>query len=385
MQREPSPGLGRSVRALALATVFALVAGTVVGGGIAWLQDARLGRPTLAFNYARMLGKRLPLLAEASAAGRPSVGFLGDSSVISYPDGQTVPERVQQATDRMRQRTGRIHVSSLAMPGAGPFDYYFLADHIAEADPDLVVIALNLDHFSKAWQGAYSRPQLAALIEPRRLAEALALPLHWTGLTTDRLLFSMGLVQAGGYDPLYWLTLRQAQAGRARDRFERWLQPGDDVTPEQAFHDRVDEQTIARLFTSPDIRHYRRSGLLEHYRETLAGLEADHPVIQVLAATIERFRGEDIEVIVYLAPVEISWLDSQDVLGSNGFAQTIAVVKQAVEASGGHFADLHAKLPADAFRDAPGHLAVPQAGEGGLDGPALLADLLAPLVIRRLD
>ena len=42
------------------------------------------------------------------------------------------------------------------MPGAGPFDYYFLADRIADAAPDLVVIALNLDHFSKAWKGAYT-------------------------------------------------------------------------------------------------------------------------------------------------------------------------------------------------------------------------------------
>ena len=88
---------------------------------------------------------------------------------------------------------------------------------------------------------------------------------------------------------------------------------------------------------------------------------------------------------MYLAPVEVSWLDSQGVLGHDGFAGTIAVLKQAVEASGGHFADLHAQLPAAAFRDAPGHLAVPQAGEKGIDGPALLADLLAPLVIRRLD
>jgi len=385
MEREPSPGPGISFRALRLAVVFALVAGTVVGSGIAWLQDARLGRPTLAFNYARMLGKRLPELAAARAAGQPSVGFVGDSSVVSYPAGRTLPERVQQASEGLQAGPRGIHVSSLAMPGAGPFDYYFLADQIAEARPDAVVIALNLDHFSRAWQGAYSRPQLAALIEPGRLGEALLLPLHWTGLTTDRLLFSMGLVQAGGYDPLYWLTLRQAQVGRARDRFERWLQSGDQPTPEQTFRDRVDEQTIARVFTSPDIRHYRRDALLEHYGESLAGLDPNQPVIRVLAATVARLREADIEVLVYLAPVEVSWLDAQGVLGREGFARTIAVVKQAVEASGGHFADLHAALPAEAFRDAPGHLAVPPPGEDGLDGPALLADLLAPLVVRRLD
>ena len=66
----------------------------------------------------------------------------------------------------------------------------------------------------------YSRPQLAGLIAPARLREALALPFHWIGLTTDQLLFYIGIVRSGGYDPWYWLTLRQTQVGRARERFE---------------------------------------------------------------------------------------------------------------------------------------------------------------------
>ncbi len=386
MQREATPRLRTVFWALGLATVFAGVAGAVVAGTISWLTDARLGRPTLVFNYSRMMGKRLPALAEAGSGALRTVGILGASSIISYPDGRTVPARVQQALDARSPSPGRIHVASLAMPGAGPFEYYFLADRIADAGPDLVVIALNLDHFSKAWKGAYSRPQLAALIEPGRLVEALSLPLHWTGLTTDRLLFYMGVVQAGGYEPLYWLTLRQAQVGRARARFERWLQGGGEETPEQRFKDRADERTIARVFTGPDIRHYRRAGLLEHYGETLAGLEPDHPVVRVIGATVERFRADEVAVLVYLEPVEVSWLESQAVLDRDGLARTIAVVRHAVETSGGRFADLHALLPADAFRDAPGHLAFPASeGEEGIDGPQLVASALAPLVIQSLD
>jgi len=385
MQREARTKLRTCLRALGLATAFALAAGTLVAGSISWLKDARLGRPTLAFNYSRMMGKWLPALADAGAGSGRTIGFLGDSSIISYPDGRTVPDRVQQAIDAHEPRRGRIHVAPLAMSGAGPFDYYFLADRIAGARPDLVVIGLNLDHFSAAWKGAYSRPQLAALIEPARLVEALSLPLHWTGLTTDRLLFYIGVVQAGGYDAFYWLTLRQAQVGRARTRFERWMQGGGEDTPEQGFSDRADEHTLARIFTGPEIRHYRRAGLLEHYQETLAGLEPDHPVVRVLAATVQRFRSDDVAVLVYLAPIEVSWLESQGVLDRDGLARTIAVVRQAIESSGGEFADLHDRLPADAFRDAPGHLVVPQEGEDGIDGPLLVAEALAPLVIRSLD
>ncbi|MEE2672735.1 MAG: hypothetical protein VX466_03005 [Myxococcota bacterium] len=385
MLREASTKLRTTLRALGLVTAFAVTAAALVAGSISWLKDARLGRPTVAFNYSRMMGKWLPALAEAGTRNRQTIAFLGDSSIISYPEGRTVPERVQQLIDARSPDSKQAHVASLAMSGAGPFDYYFLADRIAAARPDLVVIGLNLDHFSTAWQGAYSRPQLAALIEPGRLVEALSLPLHWTGLTTDRLLFYLGVVQAGGYDAFYWLTLRQAQVGRARARFEAWLQGGAADTPERAFRERSDERTLARLFTGPDIRHYSRAGLLEHYRPTLAGLEPDHPVLQVLAATVARFRSDDVAVLVYLAPVEVSWLESQAVLDRHGLARTLAVVRQAVESTGGEFADLHDLLPADAFRDAPGHLAIRPAGETEIDGPLVLADALAPLVIRSLD
>ena len=385
MQREATPGRGATLRALALALVFTAVTGTLVAASLSWLKDARLGRPTLELTYARMLGKRLPALAEAGSRKLQTVAVLGDSSIVSYPDGQTVPERLQQAVDGLGPDPGRIHIASLAMPGAGPFDYYFTADRVADAGPDLVVIALNLDHFSKAWQGAYSRPHLAALIEPPRLVEALTLPLHWTGLTGDRLLFYIGIVQAGGYQPFYWLSLRQAQMARARDRFERWLQGGGEDTPEQRFKNRADEHTIARLFTAADIRHYRRAGLLEHYQETLAGLEPDHPVVAVLAATVERFRNDGVAVLVYLTPVEVSWLEAQGILNPSGLERSIDVMRQAVESSGGSFVDLHARLPADAFRDAPGHLAFPKPGQDGIDGPRLLADVLAPLVIENLD
>jgi hypothetical protein len=333
------------------------------------------------FDYSRITGKRLPALTEARRPGQATVAVLGDSALVSYPEGRSVP-------DRLRERVP-FQVASLGVPGSGPFEYYFLADEIAAANPDLVVVAVNLDHFSRSWQGAYSRPQLSGLIGWGRLAEALALPLHWTGLTTDRLLFYVAVVEAGGYEPWYWLTLRQAQVGRAWRELEAGVQGGvyvsrndtGDDTPERRFRQAVDRQTLARVFTGPDIHRYRPGALREHYGETLAGLSEDHPVLQVLSATVARFRQRGIDVLVYVVPLDVEYLAEQGVLDRDGLAATVATLEEAVTRGGGSFADLHALFGTEAFRDAPGHLAF----EGDLDGPAQLAAALAPYVTKALE
>jgi hypothetical protein len=380
MQRDAMAGRGGTLRGLALLVCFGAVLAAVLAGGISWLRDARLGRPTLVFDYSRITGNRLPALAQAGRAGQTTVAVLGDSALVSYPDGRTVPDRLQERLP--------FHVASLGVPGSGPFEYYFLASEIAGADPDLVVIGVNLDHFSHAWQGAYSRPQLAGLIGAERLGEALMLPLHWTGLTTDRLLFYIGLVEAGGYEPWYWLTLRQAQMGRARQQLEAWLQgsgyvarndTGDD-TPERLFRQAVDRRTIERVFTGPDIHRYREDALREHYAVTLAGIPNDHPVLRVLAATVAGFRDRDVDVLVYAVPLDVEYLAEQGLLDRDGLDRTVSTLANAVIRNGGIFADLHALFETEVFRDAPGHLVF----EGDIDGPALLAEALAPSITKIL-
>ncbi len=376
MPRDAMPGLGQTLRALALGACFAAALAAVVSTSVAWLRDARLGRPTLVFNYSRMMGIRLPQLAETHRGGRATVGMLGDSALVSYPQNRSVPERLQEQV--------RPYVASLGMPGSGPFDYYFLADEIAAARPDLIVLALNLDAFSQTWQRAFSRPQLAGRIAFGRLGEALSLPLHWTGLTTDQLLFYVALVQAGGYEPWYWLTLRQAQVGRAWDQLEAWLQGGvyvarndtGDETPERLFREAADHATIARLFTDLDIHRYRREGLVDHYAEMLAGIPADHPVLEALGATVGRFTRDGIRILVYVVPLDVAYLDEHGLLNQAGLGDTLAAIEAVVASRGGTFVDLHDALPSEVLRDAPGHLFY----QGEIDGPALLAERLAPLV-----
>lgn len=378
MRRDETPA-PRVLYSLVRLACFGAALAAVLAAGIAWLRDAHLGRPTVPFDYSRMMEKRLPELQAAERRGETTVALLGASALVSYPEGRRVPDRLQQ---RLSAR-----VVSLGMPGSGPFDYYFLADEVAAVGPDAVVIAVNLDHFSEAWRDAYSRPQLAGWVRPARLAEALALPLERTGLTADRLLFYVAVVQAGGYDAWYWLTLRQAQLGRARERLEAWLQGGvyeprsdtGDDTPERRFRRAVSRDTIARVFDSPDLRHYREPALREHYEAVLAGLPDDDPVLEVLDATIRRLTGAGARVLVYVEPIETGPLRRAGLLddaGEAGLSRSLAALAATARARGASFVDLHDALPSEAFRDAPGHLAF----EDGVDGPDRLAALLAPAV-----
>jgi hypothetical protein len=380
----------RAAHRVGLICCFVVFVAAVVAGSISWLRDAKLGRPTIVFDFARVMGKRLPQI-EAARERAYTVAMLGDSALVSYPEGHSVPEQLQRAlVPRDRERA--IDVHSLGMSGTGPFDYYFLSDRIAHARPDLVVVALNLDHFSPSWLGAYSRPQLSGLIAPAHLPDALALPLHLTGLTTDRLLFYNAIVAANGYEPWYWLTLRQAQVGRARERLERWLGGSPDhrahapasSTAEEFFRDAANSATVARLFTGPDIYRYRAEGLVEHYASTLGGATPAHPTLRVLAATLRNLAATGVDTLVYLVPADVAYMQERGVFDAAGLAQTVAATEQVVAAAGGTFVDLHDALPTSAFRDAPGHLVY----EGhtrydGLDGPTRLAELLAPHVRAR--
>lgn len=375
MQRDEKPAR-RILHALARLACFGAALAAVLAGGLSWLRDARLGRPTLVFDFSRKLEKQLPELAAAERRGETTVAVLGASALVSYPEGRRVPDRLQE---RLPAR-----VVSLGMPGSGPFDYYFLADEVAAARPDVVVIAVNLDHFSQAWRNAYSRPQLAGWIHPERLPEAFALPLERTGLTADRLLFYVSVVRAGFYDAWYWLALRQAQLGRARAQLEAWLQGGvyeprndtGDDTPERSFRRAASQHTIARVFDSPDLRHYREPALREHYGAVLAGLPPDDPVLEVLDATVERLVEAGARVLVYVEPIETETLRRAGLLDEAGLSRSLEALAAQMRARGAVFVDLHDALPSDAFRDAPGHLAFEQ----GVDGPARLADELAPHV-----
>ena len=369
----------RVARLLALFACFGFFVWLTTAGGIRLIESAKLGKPTTNLTYARVVKGRLPELSPgASQPGTYRVGLLGDSIMVSYPQGRQVADRVQSAVAKLTRGAPPVRVHSLAAQGAGPFDYYFMADDIAAAEPDLVVISLTLGHLAEAWRGAYSRPELAGFIRPDRVWEALRLPLHRVGLTADRLFFYVGVVRLGGYEAWRNLALQQARVGRARHRLESRFSLSEGESPEQTFRDAVDQNKLDTLFV-PGYQRFRLLGLKEHFGAAMRGVEADLPVLQVLGATIRAFGRSGIPTLVFICPANLEYMASLGMVDEEGLGRTLAAIRREVVASGGEFADFHAALPDRAFRDAAGHLT----HQGEFDGPARLAELVAPSIANR--
>ncbi len=335
-------------------------------------------RPPVNLNIADVIERRLPELARNRAESREplhQIVVLGDSTVVSYRPGHQVPEQVEAELARLAPEGPRIELVSLAVSGVAPFDYYFLADRIIAAEPDGVLFSFNLDTVSPSWRNAYSRPELAGLTALRRVPEAASLPLDWVGLTLDRLLFYVSIVQLGGFDLWYQLMIDQARVGRARSEVQGWA---DGVFGGEASHvtkDAIDEHVLSSLFVpGPEHPYFRftEKGVLEHYRGALGGLGPDNPVLQALTAAVRDFERAGIPVFVYLTPVNVEHMDALGLLNREGLARTIAVVEEEVREAGGDFIDLHALLPDEGFRDGTGHFVV----DDEVDGPARVAQAL---------
>ena len=335
-------------------------------------------RPPVNLNIADVVERRLPELARNRAESREplhQIVVLGDSTVVSYRPGHQVPEQVEAELARLAPEGPRIELVSLAVSGVAPFDYYFLADRIIAAEPDGVLFSFNLDTVSPSWRNAYSRPELAGLTALRRVPKAASLPLDWVGLTLDRLLFYVSIVQLGGFDLWYQLMIDQARVGGARSEVQGWA---DGVFGGEASHvtkDAIDEHVLSSLFVpGPEHPYFRftEKGVLEHYRGALGGLGPDNPVLQALTAAVRDFERAGIPVFVYLTPVNVEHMDALGLLNREGLARTIAVVEEEVREAGGDFIDLHALLPDEGFRDGTGHFVV----DDEVDGPARVAQAL---------
>ena len=184
--RSGSAERGRSYWRFAAAfAAFALATPAVIFGSLDrfGVEEVEVG-----IDVVDALTAALPELArDAEVGGGWGVGFLGDSMVVSYPPGRTVPSRLEQAVEQLRGPRPRVKVVSLAAPGMGPFDYYFVANLVARAKPEQVILPFNLATLSVPWRGTFSRPELGGWLDPSQVTEALQLPLEWVGLTTDRL------------------------------------------------------------------------------------------------------------------------------------------------------------------------------------------------------
>ena len=303
------------------------------------------------------------------------VGVLGDSMLISYPPGRTVPARLQQVLDELGGGAPRVRVHSLATPGMGPFDYYFVSDRVAAAAPDEVILPVNLTVFSNGWRETFARPELAGFLPPSRLPEAFTLPLEWIGVTADRTLSYVAVVKSGGADRWQALMTEQARLGAAHDRIRLDLSARFAADVQAAFA--RDSYRYHRDRTViPKTKRLTPIGVEERFGRALAGVEPDDPSLQLLAAAIRVFRSHAVEVLVYTNPTNVEHIEAVGAANAAGLARTLASIEAVSDGAGARFVDLHALVLDAGFRDFAGHLSV----RGDVDGPLRLARRLAPLL-----
>jgi hypothetical protein len=323
---------------------------------------------------------RPPLLALAESRGQPDlerVALLGDSTVMSYPEGRRIVDRLLRAVNRETRDDPRVQVYQLTTEGQGPFDYYFIADVITSAHPDQALLAFNLSAFGIGTRKLFARPELAGFVGPARLGEAIGLPLHWIGLNTDELLFYNAVIGAGGYRPWRLLQREQVRVGRARAQVERWLGEWAGAHPEEEFRVALQKSEMRRILVPIGGGRYRQRPLRAHYAPALAGVDRDHPVLRVFGAMLSHLERSGIRTLVFTVPLNVEHIDLMGLFDEAGLARTLAAIEATVREAGGRFVDLHDLFPDQGFRDAAGHLTV----EGAIDGPAEVAAALVPHVV----
>ena len=240
------------------------------------------------------------------------------------------------------------------------------------AHPDQVVLTFNAMWLSEKEHLRTPRAETAGWIAPARLAETLALPFHRIGLTADRALFYVGLVQAGLGHAWVDLQREQARVGRGWQMLRNALSGGAEARLRSAARRTLVLSQFAGF-------RFRRAGALAFYGEGLAGASGRHPAILALAGAVRRLREEGIGVVVFVAPMNVEHLRLLGFDLDAGLRESLTVTAEAVRAAGGRFVDLHALLPNDCFADG-----VHFTRECAVDGPKTLAEALAPVLLENV-
>jgi hypothetical protein len=378
---------GLSWRALRIGAVsLCALAGVAIGLGapVALARSLGVDHPPLDINLLGNLRARLERLGPRLPFGpRPRLYVVGDSTVLSYARGRTIPVRLQQQLDALVGSQRSPLVQNFSAPGMSFFDHYLLADLFAANPPDLLVVNFNVANISTHRRVDLVRPPLAGALQLRRIPEALGMPLHEFGMTADRVLFYVAIVQAGGLEPWWWLSREQVRIAQGRKDLERWLGAHLSPTragaaPEAAFERRL---RAARMdgFLEPGRLRYTARGERDHFGQALEGVDTHHETIQTVDRTLAAYRRAGIDVVFYVNPTNVEHLERVGVYDPEGFGRTLAALEEVVRRNGAEYVDLHDLLPDAGFRDAAGHFATSK-----VDGPLRVAEALAPVVIEKM-
>ena len=344
-----------------------------------WLVDELdIPRPNLTLDLVpRVVAFRNSMKHDRA---RFRVAMMGDSMIFTEWPGKSVPSWVE---DELKSREGTprtsVHVISYAAWGTAP--EYCMADEIAKAKPDLLVLELNLRLLGPAPLGIVSYPELAGHIANDRLLEAAFLPLSHAGITLGKLLFHRSIVLSQHELHLRDIQMRQAKVFHLRETLEEWL---DAKTGRQDYSMRKFAWGIGLSNRYLERGKKRSRDNPSHARDALGdvldGIPEDHPRLVVFGAMLADFKRRGVPVLVWVSPINLDHLNSLG-LDTSHVDASISTIRKIVERHGARFVDLHALLHDAEFFDAGDHYT----REGSPSGAQLVGQELGQAIGREED
>lgn len=309
------------------------------------------------------VGAGLALTQQLEAVSKTPRGlrvvYLGDSLVMRRAEGDDTPPRRLRRLLRSQGRLGPVQLRPVALAGLGAFSHYFFSDAVAEVDPDLVVLSVNLRWFSGFWNRVVERGALVGWLPARRWPEAATLPLHAVGVSADMVLLERALVVSGAMPAWHRLRREQVRLGGGLARAEDWVQgwAGGPVAYRRA-HSAADAALLARGNRSSLHQVQQTLG------EVLDGVGPEHPSLRALDAALGGLRARGAACLVYVAPLNVEHLERLGVSDVAGLERSIASIEAVARRHGAAFLDLHALLPDADFSDFADHLVLDPQSEG---------------------
>jgi len=294
----------------------------------------------------------------------PVIAMVGDSVTMTSREMRrakklALPERLAQHLATV-EREPEVRIVPLRWGGLGPLEMFYLADKLAEAGADYVILSLNLQSLSPQWTYVMkARSALASWIAPARLPSALLLPLQAVGQSADKVLWLVALRAIGFDPPSRAIANLQSRAQLARERLG--------ITIGHRGSSRQD----------PEAQRFYHTALFK----AISGIRPSNPPLRLLVAAITTLEKAGTRVMVVAMPVNLDhWHEYGALPDTRGIGETVATVREEVTAVGADFADLHQLLPGRAFRDTI-HLRFDEPD----DGTQQAADALAPILAAALS
>jgi len=361
-----SRGVARwTVLGLAFLASFALVAWALLKG----LDAAEVVSGPVRLDVVEWLGRRMERI-EADRGQRRQVIFVGDSlSMDMKPPDESVPRRLSEDLD------AHAGMGTLTASGLDIYSHYFLSEPVAALDADLVVLEVNLRNFSPAKR---PRGHLAVWLPTTRWPEAASLPLHEAQASLDQLIFYRSVARAGGLNGLHSLQKNQVRVVQGYRSLAHWLQRMLGDSDGLVY---LQQHILAVLGRTQTGNRQTRHDAEMFYGPALAGVDVDAPALKMLDAILGALTRSGNPVVLYTAPLNVEHLRRLEMYDAHGIATTISRIRDVARRHDADLIDLHDLLPDAAFGDSRNHLDY----ESEVDGAGLIAQRIAPVVLRRLE